>query len=557
LVFLVLANNKACSRDPQNLIIVLLLATLTVLIFSNTAFAQFNNPNCNGATHSFPRWEETWSSWTGNSGAFSPGYGSCAFSAMSSSCMSFTFNRYGNTQYNYIYQSTNLTGAYALTFDISKMQSVINQTMEVYIDSVKVGTYSSSDISVYPTFTQKIINLNLNYTGNHNVKFYNVMHEAGISNQDTLIDNVYLDYNVPAPVASFNSSGVSGGVPLEVTFNDTSSNNPTSWLWYTDDLSGGTDRNISHIYFNSGQFNVNLKATSSSGSDWENKTNYITVSPNTVIWYNLGDFGLYENANITNYLINHESNGIYIDYYVWENTTLGNFKHSYDLIFEDGLLHPYTTFTPEYPTANTANSSLFVRYMKDGVYHDYLAGSAYWNNGIYNNDTLNDSSIPDPESEPLPQPPEPSPITPPSVDPVPSPTPSPEPIPPAPVPPSPSNGSSSGNNSTGGIYPGDYAGNTSVNMSGLSGYYSYVDSAVSPLTNAVSGTVSFILSPVTGLTGYINSLNSTFSGVSGLANNSFLAEIVKPIFGFIPPELSRLILLSLILTIVLFLIRVR
>lgn len=80
------------------------------------------------------------------------------------------------------------------------------------------------------------------------------------------------------PTASFTGSPTSGYNPLNVTFTDSSSNTPTSWYWEFGDGNTSTLQNPSHVYLSSGTYNVNLKATNSAGSDWENKTSYITVN---------------------------------------------------------------------------------------------------------------------------------------------------------------------------------------------------------------------------------------------------------------------------------------
>jgi PKD repeat protein len=68
-----------------------------------------------------------------------------------------------------------------------------------------------------------------------------------------------------------------------VVCTDTSTNTPVSWLWNIIDVDGdlrftSTTRNFTWLTSYAGLYSVNLQATNSGGSDWENKTNYVTIS---------------------------------------------------------------------------------------------------------------------------------------------------------------------------------------------------------------------------------------------------------------------------------------
>jgi len=80
------------------------------------------------------------------------------------------------------------------------------------------------------------------------------------------------------PVASFTGSNTSVCIGDTVTFTDTSTHTPSSWYW----MFG--DGNTSALQSPAFQFNVPglrsvfMKATNAYGFDWENKTNYVTVT---------------------------------------------------------------------------------------------------------------------------------------------------------------------------------------------------------------------------------------------------------------------------------------
>jgi PKD repeat protein len=85
------------------------------------------------------------------------------------------------------------------------------------------------------------------------------------------------DQSPQPPVADFWGSPTSGDAPLDVSFTDTSTNNPTSWDWTFGD--GGTDtaQNPSHSYA-AGTYTVSLTAANAEGQDSETKTDYITAN---------------------------------------------------------------------------------------------------------------------------------------------------------------------------------------------------------------------------------------------------------------------------------------
>ncbi len=79
------------------------------------------------------------------------------------------------------------------------------------------------------------------------------------------------------PTAEFEASPETGGVSLEVTFTDLSTNSPTSWDWDFGDGGGSTAQNPTHTYTSQGQYTVSLAVCNDAGCDTETKTDYITV----------------------------------------------------------------------------------------------------------------------------------------------------------------------------------------------------------------------------------------------------------------------------------------
>jgi PKD repeat protein len=95
----------------------------------------------------------------------------------------------------------------------------------------------------------------------------------------------YILANVSVPVAGFACVPTSQYLNTDVVCTDTSTNTPTSWFWTIDYPALGitgwqthTGQNFSWQSAYAGVFSVNLRATNSGGSDWENKTNYVEIS---------------------------------------------------------------------------------------------------------------------------------------------------------------------------------------------------------------------------------------------------------------------------------------
>jgi uncharacterized repeat protein (TIGR02543 family) len=82
------------------------------------------------------------------------------------------------------------------------------------------------------------------------------------------------------PVANFTAGSTTISEGQNVTFTDTSTNNPTSWSWSFEggSPSGSSSQNPTVTYNTAGTYDVSLTAGNSAGSDTETKTNYITVT---------------------------------------------------------------------------------------------------------------------------------------------------------------------------------------------------------------------------------------------------------------------------------------
>ncbi len=95
---------------------------------------------------------------------------------------------------------------------------------------------------------------------------------------------------IPLPVANFTTNTTSGTAPIKIQFNDTSSNNPTNWLWDFGDGTTSTLENPSHTYNRSGNYTVTLTVGNTAGENSLIKSNLITVNwplPVAIFNYNV------------------------------------------------------------------------------------------------------------------------------------------------------------------------------------------------------------------------------------------------------------------------------
>jgi PKD repeat protein len=69
-----------------------------------------------------------------------------------------------------------------------------------------------------------------------------------------------------------------------VSFTDTSTNNPTSWLWDFGDGATSTQRNPSHTYASANTYSVTLTATNGGGSDDRTRNVQVSDPPGGVVY---------------------------------------------------------------------------------------------------------------------------------------------------------------------------------------------------------------------------------------------------------------------------------
>ena len=138
---------------------------------------------------------------------------------------------------------------------------------------IKKPPASSAQISdpalIKPTFIPDI-------AGNYTCQLIVTDSLGAKSLSDNLTVHALIDPNFTANITS-------GYSPLTVQFNDTSSGEPTSWLWEFGDETTSTRQDPVHSYKKSGNFTVNLTVSNGAEKNTTRKIKFIRVKPKPVL----------------------------------------------------------------------------------------------------------------------------------------------------------------------------------------------------------------------------------------------------------------------------------
>ncbi|MBD3285580.1 PKD domain-containing protein [candidate division WOR-3 bacterium] len=92
------------------------------------------------------------------------------------------------------------------------------------------------------------------------------------------------------PEAAFSADVTSGTPPLEVSFTDESTGDPTSWSWDFGDGSTSTEQNPTHTFADTGSFDVTLVCSNENDADTLTMPAYIVVTDAPYSEEVVGDF---------------------------------------------------------------------------------------------------------------------------------------------------------------------------------------------------------------------------------------------------------------------------
>jgi uncharacterized repeat protein (TIGR03803 family) len=157
------------------------------------------------------------------------------------------------------------------------------------------------------------------------------------------------------PVAMFTANPINGMAPLTVTFTDTSSNSPTSWMWTDTNGDMATNRNPTFTYANPGAYAVQLIACNAGGCS-TNAAAINVYSP--FAWWQLNYFGG------TNYSFNTSPQG---DYTGTGMSNSNKFMSGFDPLSPAAYLHVISVAA--------SNNNVIVTYLG-------ASGDTNWSPGI-------------------------------------------------------------------------------------------------------------------------------------------------------------------------------
>ncbi|WP_308219145.1 PKD domain-containing protein [Methanoplanus endosymbiosus] len=154
---------------------------------------------------------------------------------------------------------------------------------KLYINGESAGTVTSSLPDSFDTNDDALtIGMQQMYSP-YLFRYKGVMDEVMLYTIALTDDQVREIYDTctppPAPVADFTADTTSGNAPLTVTFTDSSTNSPASWLWDFGDGETSTEENPSHTYSSAGTYDVTLTVTGTGGQSTKTYADMITVNP--------------------------------------------------------------------------------------------------------------------------------------------------------------------------------------------------------------------------------------------------------------------------------------
>lgn len=207
----------------------------------------------------------------------------------------------GNTQIAF-YQAVTLSADSVYNFDAAfKTLKLQRSWVEAYIGEMPVSgaDYGETNGKVIGKFgswaeassTDGTFKLNATtnaYMPASNGEYYFVI-KMGATTWDTeidtlevILDELKLTASRVAPVAAFHGDVRSGFAPLTVNFTN-DSHLGTSWLWDFGDETTSIEKNPTHIFSTVGTYDVKLTVTNEIGSNEKLSTDYISVTPLSIL----------------------------------------------------------------------------------------------------------------------------------------------------------------------------------------------------------------------------------------------------------------------------------
>ncbi|MFA5294231.1 MAG: PKD domain-containing protein [Methanoregulaceae archaeon] len=163
--------------------------------------------------------------------------------------------------------------------------TILNDTgKSLLFSSYLGGTYYDEGRAI--AITPDGLNITLTgYTESINFPLENALWPYLGGYQPVLYEDAFITRIVKVPpVANFTAFPTKGCTPLNVSFYDNSTGNPTQWFWEFGDGNTSTNQSPFNIYSHTEatkqNYTVNLTVWNSDGTNFTNRTDFITVCPN-------------------------------------------------------------------------------------------------------------------------------------------------------------------------------------------------------------------------------------------------------------------------------------
>jgi PKD repeat protein len=184
----------------------------------------------------------------------------------------------------------------------------------------------------------------------------------------TITRTNYITVNVPAPVAAFTGTPLSGTAPLPVTFIDTSTNTPTGWEWSFRNITPGNNTVIEFstlqnpvMTFGVGNYSIVLNASNSGGFNMSSQVTFINVSRIFSPWSYYRDITVTNSPAIANYQMR-----VNVPYDAHMKTDFGDIRFigtdgttAYDYWMEKKTDGTSAVFWVKVPTASTTTFRMY------------------------------------------------------------------------------------------------------------------------------------------------------------------------------------------------------
>ena len=176
-----------------------------------------------------------------------------------------TTYEFTNVAANQTINATFAINQYTITPSITGGNGVISPDTVQTVDYGATPTFNFTPALNYHLYNITVNGIPVAPTGNNSYTF------PPVTANKTIVGMFMID----PPVANFTGTPLAGGIPLNVSFTDLSTNSPTSWLWNFGDGNYSSLQNPTNAYVAGGNYSVRLEATNGGGTNVSVKEGYI------------------------------------------------------------------------------------------------------------------------------------------------------------------------------------------------------------------------------------------------------------------------------------------